>query len=230
MAKTREELQAKALRVHQRLLAYYGEPTPKERYDPLSELVLTILSQNTADVNTSRAYSSLREHFPQWEDVLAARTEDVAEAIRTGGLAHTKAPRIQGILRQLRAERGGLTLDFLDQMEIEEARRYLRSLAGVGPKTAACVLLFSLRKPALPVDTHVLRVTRRVGLVPERCTAEKAHILLEGLLPPETYYPFHLNVIHHGRMLCKAANPRCRICPLAEDCDDAIVHSGRMTG
>jgi endonuclease III len=218
------DLETKALHVHQLLLAYYGEPIPKEQRDPLSELVLTILSQNTADVNTSRAYASLRARYPRWEDVLAAPTVEVAASIHIGGLANIKAPRIQRILRQLQTERSQLDLGFLDALSVPAAREYLLALEGVGPKTAACVLLFSLHKPALPVDTHVHRVACRVGLVPDRSTAEQANVILEALLPPDTYYPFHLNVIRHGRTLCKASRPRCALCPLAGDCDYATLH------
>jgi len=159
---------AKTLETHRRLLDYYGEPTLKERRDPLSELVVTILSQNTADVNTDRAYRALQQRFPAWEEVLAAPVEELAEAIRVAGLANIKAPRIRRILEDLQAEQGRLDLGFLEAMTVDEAKTYLMRLHGVGPKTAACVLLFSLHKPALPVDTHVLRVSRRVGLVPRR--------------------------------------------------------------
>lgn len=216
-----DALRDKALWVHERLLAFYGEPMLKEQRDPLSELVLTILSQNTADVNTARAYAALRRRFATWEDVLAADPGQVAEAIHMGGLANIKAPRIQRILQQLRAERGSLDLGFLADMPVDNARQYLTSLHGVGPKTAACVLLFSLHKPALPVDTHVHRIARRVGLVPGRASADRTHEILESLLPKETYYPFHLNVIHHGRTLCKAQKPQCERCPLRENCDYA---------
>jgi len=219
MTVTSPELMAKALRIHRSLLDYYGEPALKTKRDPLSELIVTILSQNTADVNSSRAYTSLRRHFATWQDVLAASTDQVAQAIHIGGLANVKARRIRHILQQLRDQRGGLDLGFLDEMPLAEARRYLTSLPGVGPKTAACVLLFSLHKPALPVDTHVLRVTRRLGLVPPKATAEKASPILEDILPQEIYYPFHLNIIRHGRTLCKAARPRCVECPLCRLCD-----------
>ncbi|MCD6520198.1 MAG: endonuclease III [Anaerolineae bacterium] len=212
-------LAAKALRIHQLLLNYYGEPQLKPQRDPLSELIMTILSQNTADVNSHRAYQNLRQRFPRWEDLLTADIEKIAEAIHIGGLANVKARRIQAILRQLYEEHGNLDLRFLADLPLEEARRYLLSLAGVGPKTAACVLLFSLQRPVLPVDTHVHRVARRLGLIPPKASREKAHLLLEELLPPETYYPFHLNMIRHGRTLCKAGQPQCARCPLAPECD-----------
>ena len=208
----------RALRIHYLLLAHYGEPSRKNQQKPLDELILTILSQNTADVNTARAYSSLREKFPSWEDVLGANTEQIVEAIRIGGLANIKALRIQRILRHLEAERGQLDLGFLSDMPVQEARSYLTSLHGIGPKTAACVLLFSLHKPALPVDTHVHRVARRTGLVAAKTSPERTEQLLEDLLPETTYYPFHLNVIRHGRTLCLARNPKCLQCPLVEEC------------
>lgn len=213
------ELKAKAERIHALLLEHYGQPQLKERLDPLSELVLTILSQNTADRNSHRAYDALRTRFPTWEDVLAAPVEEVAAAIEIGGLANVKAPRIQHILRQLAQERGALSLDFLAEMSVEEARRFLLTLPGVGPKTAACVLLFSLQKPAFPVDTHVHRVTRRLGLIGPKTSAEEAHDLLAELVPPEQYFAFHVNLIRHGRAVCHAGAPRCEICPLAPECD-----------
>lgn len=218
---TPHDATAKTLDTHRRLLGYYGEPPLKERRDPLSELVVTILSQNTADVNTDRAYRSLRRRFATWEEVLAAPVDQLEDAIRVAGLANTKAPRIHRILEDLREERGSLDLGFLDAMSTGEARDYLMALHGVGPKTAACVLLFSLHKPALPVDTHVHRVSLRVGLVPPRTTPAKTAERLEAMLPPETYYPFHLNVIRHGRTLCTAARPRCPECPLLPICDYA---------
>jgi endonuclease-3 len=221
MSGTSVALRTKALRVHGLLLDYYGKPVLKERRDPLSELVVTILSQNTSDVNSGRAYGSLRQRFPSWEDVLSAETAEIGTAIRMGGLANIKAPRIRAILRQLMRERGKLDLGFLEAMPTPKAREYLTSLPGVGPKTAACVLLFSLDKPALPVDTHVHRIAQRLGLIPTKATPEKANALLEELLPERTYYPFHLNFIRHGRTLCKKAKPSCATCPLYEECDFA---------
>ena len=209
----------KALRVHRILLDDYGEPVWKVQRDPLSELLVTILSQNTNDTNSGRAYESLRQRFPTWQDVLVADVDDLADSIRVGGLANIKAPRMQRILQQLMKERGSLDLSFLGDMSVPEARKYLLSLHGVGPKTAACVLLFSLHMPALPVDTHVFRISKKLGLVPGKASAEKVHTLLEELLPEETYYPFHLNVIRHGRTLCKARDPQCEACPLTDECE-----------
>jgi len=214
------DLSAKALDVHERLLAAYGVPKPKPQRDPLSELILTILSQNTSDLNSGRAFDQLVARFPTWAQALAAGPEAIARAIRVGGLADVKAPRIHAILSRLQHEQGELSLDLLAGMSAPEARKYLLGLPGVGPKTAACVLLFSLHEPALPVDTHVHRVSQRVGLVPGNASAEKAQALLEALLSAEYYYPFHLNVIHHGRTVCVARAPRCSGCPLAAVCDD----------
>ncbi len=219
MESMESDLRAKARCVHEILLGFYGQPLPKEQRDPLSELILTILSQNTADINTERAYSVLRERFPTWGDVMQADVDSVADAIRIAGLSRIKAPRIQRILQQLYAERGALDMSFLGKMPLDEARAYLMSLHGVGPKTTACVLLFSLQRPVLPVDTHVHRVSRRLGLIPQKASAEQAHGLLEELIPPETYYAFHLNVIRHGREICRAQTPRCVLCPLRDLCD-----------
>jgi endonuclease III len=212
------KLAVHAMEVHHRLLAYYGEPQQKPQRPPLDELVLTILSQNTNDSNSGRAWETLRSRFSNWKAVCEADVEEVAEAIRVGGLANIKAPRIQGILDHLREERGELDMAFLHDMSVDEAREYLLDLPGVGQKTAACVLLFSLHKPAMPVDTHVHRVSLRLGLVPAKTSAEKAHQALEALLPADAYYPFHLNMIRHGRTLCTARNPQCDVCPLSDIC------------
>jgi endonuclease-3 len=210
---------ARALAVHHLLVEKYGEQEWRPRLDPLSELIFTILSQNTSDVNRDRAWKCLKQRFPTWESVLVADTAEIAEAIRPGGLADIKAPRIQEILRTIKLERGEFTLDFLAEMEVNEARRWLTSLSGVGPKTAAIVLLFSLGKPAFPVDTHVHRVSQRLGLIGPKTSREQAHEILEELLPSEIYYTFHLNLIAHGREVCKSQQPRCAICVLREHCD-----------
>jgi len=209
----------KALTVHQLLIEEYGQREWRPRLDPLSELIFTILSQNTSDVNRDRAWVRLKARFPTWESVLAADAAEIAEAIRPGGLADIKAPRIQETLRTIKQEQGKFTLDFLAEMGVDEAKRWLTSLNGVGPKTAAIVLLFALGKPAFPVDTHVHRVSRRLGLIASKTSREQAHEVLEELLPPEIYYTFHLNLIAHGREVCQARRPRCEICVLREHCD-----------
>ena len=208
----------KALAVYQLLIEEYGQQEWHPR-EPLSVLISAILSQNTSDVNRDQAWERLKERFPTWESVQAANPVEIAEAIRPGGLANVKAPRIQEILRAIRRERGEFTLDFLAEMEVDEARQWLTSLNGVGPKTAAIVLLFSLGKPAFPVDTHVHRVSRRLGLIGLKTSREQAHEVLEELLTPEIYYTFHLNLIAHGREVCKARRPRCTACVLREHCD-----------
>ncbi len=211
---------AKALVVHQRLLAYYGQPRVPAR-SALDELILTILSQNTNDRNRDRAYAALRARFPTWEAVRDAPTEAVIAAIRPAGLANQKGPRLQQVLRAITAERGSLDVEFLRDLPHEEARRWLLRFKGVGPKTAAIVLLFGLGKPAFPVDTHIYRVTGRLGLRPPKMSVEQAHPWLEYLFPPETYYAAHLNLIALGRDHCKPRRPRCATCPVRDVCDYA---------
>lgn len=209
---------ALALRVHQLLLDYYGYPEWRNPLPPLDELVSTILSQNTNDTNRDRAFNTLRSRFPAWEQVRDAPQDDVIEAIRTAGLANQKGPRIQNILRSITGQRGDLDLDFLSDLSTEEASNWLMGFKGVGPKTAAIVLLFSLKKAAFPVDTHIFRVSGRIGLRPEKMTVEAAHEHLAGLFPEDTYYAVHLNIIQLGREICAARTPRCEICPLKELC------------
>ena len=209
----------KALKVHQKLLEAFGEPVWRNPLPPVDELVSTILSQNTNDVNRDRAFDSLRAKFPAWEQVRDADTNEVIEAVRVAGLANQKGPRIQQVLREITAERGSLDLAFLAEMPLEEARAWLTKFNGVGPKTAAIVLCFSLGRPAFPVDTHIYRVTGRIGLRPEKMTVEQAHPHLESLFPPETYYAAHLNLIRLGREVCGARKPNCPVCPVRALCD-----------
>ena len=211
----------KAIETHQRLLEKFGEPIWRNPLPAIDELVSTFLSQNTNDVNRDRAFDSLRAKFPTWEEVRDAPEAEVIEAVRVAGLANQKGPNIQRALRQISEERGELDLDFLKEMPVEEARQWLTKFKGVGPKTAAIVLLFSLGMPAFPVDTHVYRITGRVGLRPEKISVEKAHPYLESVFPPETYYAAHLNIIRLGREICKARKPNCAACPLLEICDAA---------
>jgi endonuclease-3 len=196
----------------------YGNITWRSRTDPLSELILTILSQNTSDHNSRRAFDSLVTRFGSWKAVAEGSVEDIAEAIKLGGLAQVKAPRIKQILRQIQAQRGSLDLKFLKKMPVAESKEWLRSLPGVGPKTAACVLLFSLGKPVLPVDTHILRVAKRLGLIDSRVSAEKTHEVLGEMVPAQDVYQFHIHMIEHGRRVCKAQRPRCRECVLLKVC------------
>jgi endonuclease-3 len=186
---------------------------------PTDELVLTVLSQSTTDVNSWRGYQALLARYGgNWEVVADAPVEEIEEAIRPCGLSRQKAPRIKAILQRLRAEHGKVSLDFLAALPPDEALEYLMSFHGVGRKTASCVLLFSLGMPAMPVDTHVHRVARRLALIPPTASAEQAHDLLEALLPEEDYYDFHVNMITHGRETCTARNPACERCPVLHLC------------
>ena len=213
--------------IHRRLERHFGELLPPRRGDPLEELVLTVLSQHTSDLNAERAFMSLREVFPSWDDVVRARSTEVADAIRSGGLATVKAPRIQAILRTVREHEGRYALGSLPTMSDREATAYLASFPGVGPKTAAVVLAFSLGRDALPVDTHVHRVVTRLGWLVERTSAEKAHHALEELVPAPIRVPLHVGLIRLGREICKAGRPRCEDCPLFELCPTGPVVLGR---
>ncbi len=215
----REALREKYTAVFAILNEVYGRPVWHSHGPPLAQLVGTILSQATADVNTERAYAALVARFPNWESVMNAPPEDVVAAIRSAGLSNVKGPRIQAALRHVRRERGELSLDFLADLPLAEAMAWLTAIDGVGPKTASIVLLFSLGRPAFPVDTHVHRVTGRLGLIPERMNANQAHDFLAALGAPETYYPMHINLIRHGREICHARRPQCHICPLQDWCD-----------
>ncbi len=212
-------LAAKAMEAHRRLVQAYGNRPRRPHLDPVSELVCTIISQNTNDTLRDRAFNRLRERFPTWEEVRDAPVEEIAEAIRVAGLGEQKAARIKAALEHITRERGELDLDFLQEMPVEEAKRWLTAMKGVGPKTAAIILLFALGKPAFPVDTHVHRVTGRLGLIGPKVSANDAHQVLEELMPPGTYYAFHLNLIRHGREVCRARKSRCELCPLDDLCD-----------
>jgi endonuclease III len=212
------DLEQRAIAVYNLLLDYFGYPEWQNPLPPLDELISTILSQNTNDTNRDRAYLSLRSHFSSWEAVRDAPQGEVIDAIRPAGLANQKGPRIQAVLREITQETGDLNLDFLRDMSTSEARAWLMKFNGVGPKTAAIVLLFSLDKPAFPVDTHIYRVTGRIGLRPENMNAEQAHQHLEQVFPPATYYAAHLNIIRLGREICQARQPKCTQCPLKDLC------------
>lgn len=219
MSECDDGLATKALAIHEALIELYGDREWHARLDPIGELVSTILSQNTNDVNRDRAYGQLRARFPTWEAVRDADLSEVRDAIRPAGLANSKGPAIQRALREISKERGEISLDFLAEMPLDEAKVWLTNLNGVGPKTAAIVLLFSFNRPAFPVDTHVHRLSRRLGLIGRKVSREKAHDVLETLLPPEVYYAFHLNLIAHGRQICHARQPRCDDCSLLVLCD-----------
>ncbi len=217
-------------RIIARLDAEFGTPPWRPYGDPVAELVLTLLSQNTSDTNSGRAFIRLLNDFPDWRSLLDADVKAIERAIQPGGLAPTKAPRLQAMLREVWSRCGSFDLSFLREWPLEEARAWLRSLPGVGPKTAACVLLFSLGRPALPVDTHVHRVAKRLGLVAEKTTAEQAHGLLEAMLTPEQVYPFHIQLIKHGRRTCSAQRPKCPACPLRTACPSAASFIASVGG
>ncbi len=212
------------------LTAEYGALPRRPRRDPLDELVLGVLSQNTSDANSGRAFARLKEAFPGRRSLLAADTRRIEEAIRPGGLAPTKAVRIRSLLAEIGSRRGSLDLRFLKELPLAESRSWLESLPGVGPKTAAVVLLFSLDRPALPVDTHVHRVARRLGLVPSKASAAQTQSLLEPLLTPEEVYPFHMYLIEHGRRTCLARRPRCPVCALRKQCPSASIFLAQGSG
>jgi endonuclease-3 len=215
---TERDRRKQAREVYRRLLAVYGVPE-RPLLDPVSETVSTILSQNTSDVNRDRAYERLRARFPDWEAVRTAPLDDVREAIRPAGLSDVKAPRIQAALETIRARAGALDLSFLRAMPVDEARAWLTAIKGIGPKTASIILLFALDMPAFPVDTHVHRVTGRLGLIGPHDSAEKAHGILEALIDPQLYLPMHMLLITHGRRVCQARKPKCEECPLTQCCD-----------
>jgi endonuclease-3 len=212
-----------AMQVYQHLREFYGEPTWRNPLPAVDELISTILSQNTNDSNRDKAFNSLRQCFPSWEALRDAETESVITAIHSAGLSNQKGPRIQKILRQISIERGTIDLSFLKNLPLEQARNWLLKFNGIGPKTAAIVLLFSLGRPAFPVDTHIYRVMGRVGLLPEKMTVEQTHLHMEKLLPPETYSSAHLNIIRLGREICLARKPSCHQCPLQGICNYAGV-------
>ena len=205
--------------VSQNLEAAYGVPRNTRHDDPLDELIGTILSQSTTNVNSDRAFASLKKRFPDWESARRARPSSIAAAIKSGGLANVKSVVIKNILNDILARRGKLELSFLKTDPVEEARQFLLSLKGVGPKTAACVLLFSCQRQVFPMDTHIFRIARRLGLLPEKIGDEQAHELMERLIPPEKHYSLHINLIVHGRKICLSRNPKCGQCALIEQCD-----------
>lgn len=204
--------------VHRALERAYGRPPAQTRRDPLDGLIGTILSQNTTSSNASAAFAELKRRCPTWEACLQTRTSAIRDAIRSAGLAEQRAPRIRQIIEQLRDERGEVSLEFLHDLPVARARRYLESFPGVGPKTASCVLLFSCRRRVFPVDTHVARITRRLGWVPERAPAEQIQAQLEPRIPANLRYSLHVNMIAHGRTLCRPRDPRCDNCPLLQHC------------
>ena len=217
----------RARRIYALLLEAYGEPDWRNPMPAIDELVSTILSQNTNDLNRDRAYNALRARFPTWAEVERAPVADVIAAIRPAGLANQKGPRIQQVLRQITTERGSLDLEFLRDWPRGEAQAWLGRFKGVGPKTTAIVLQFALGIPAFPVDTHIYRVSGRLGLRPQKMTVENAHLHLERLLPSTAYFAAHLNLIRLGREICHPRKPACAACPLNDICDYALNHDSQ---
>jgi endonuclease-3 len=214
-----DALRQKVSSICETLDAEYGALVWRSHGEPMGALVMTILSQHTSDKNSERAYDNLRRTFLDWDAVRTAEVTEIADAIRSGGLADSKAPRIKSVLQAIYEDRGTTGLDFLEDLSTEAAREYLLRFHGVGPKTMACVLMFSLGRPVLPVDTHVFRVSHRLGLIPQKIGEAKAHNALESLLEPERVYAFHVHMIRHGRRVCVAQRPRCAACVLQDRCD-----------
>lgn len=200
------------------LTSEYGERRWQPDHNPVATQIQTILSQHTSDVNSARTFRSLLSAFPNWEAIAEADVAEIATSIRGGGLGEVKAKRIKQALNEIRRKQGRIELDFLNQLPLDEARAWLKQLPGVGTKTANCVLLFSLGKPALPVDTHIFRVSKRLGLIDPKASVEQAHRILERLIPDEDVYRFHVLMIEHGRKVCKAMRPRCPECVLEKLC------------
>ncbi|PKO10329.1 MAG: hypothetical protein CVU40_06220 [Chloroflexi bacterium HGW-Chloroflexi-2] len=219
MQQNLDSLRGKAIIVYDRLLKRFGLPKWRDPLPAIDELVSTILSQNTNDKNRDVAFNALIARFPTWEEVRDADPDEVINEIRPAGLANQKGPRMQKVLRQITEERGELNLDFLKDYAAEDALTWLTRFNGVGPKTASIVLQFALDIPAFPVDTHIYRVSGRLGLRPDKMTADQAHTHLAALFPPETYGPGHLNLIRLGREICLARKPKCEQCPLNDLCD-----------
>jgi endonuclease-3 len=203
----------------QNLERAYGVPENKRASDPLDMLIGVILSQATSDVNSQRTFAALKRRFPVWDAALRAREASIAATIKAGGLANQKAKVIKSLLRQIKAQHGTLDLSFLHEMTAAEAAAYLSQFRGAGPKTIACTLLFACRKDVFPLDTHIFRVLRRVGLIPQKCSDARAHEIMNRIVPPGKFYSFHVNLIRHGRKICRPREPLCTRCPIVEYCD-----------
>ena len=203
------------------LTSEYGPFVEEPRLEPAHELVFTILSQHTSDTNSARAFQLLLERFGTLEAVASADVVAIEQAISPGGLAKVKAPRIKQVLNIILELNGSLDLSFLREMPLEDAKNWLKQLPGIGPKSAGIVLSFSLGLPAMAIDTHIYRVCQRLGVIGPKVSADKAHDILEPLVPPEEVFAFHVYLIRHGRQVCKAQRPRCAECVLAERCPSA---------
>jgi endonuclease-3 len=208
-------------RIIEHLEVTYGVPRLRSGLDPLDTLIETVLSQSTNDRNRDRAFENLKKQFASWKQVRRAQARSIAQAIKVGGLANIKSVRIKKILNEIKNRVGSLDLSFLKRASISEAKQFLTSLDGVGPKTAACVLLFACRHPVFPADTHILRVTRRLGLIPRKCSDERAHEILGSLVPAKKCYSTHINLIRLGRQVCRPTDPKCEQCCLLDYCEYA---------
>ena len=207
----------------EKLSAIYGEFEQTPRYNALDELIFTVLTQHTSDLNAERAFVRLRETIPTWEEVMVADQQSIADAIFHGGMSNQKSKRIKDILATILERHGDLEIEFLRNYELEDARQWLVELPGVGPKTAAVVMAFALGMPAFPVDTHIHRVSKRLGLIEEKTTADAAHEIMERQVRPELRFQLHMQLITHGRQICKARRPLCGECPLSADCPSSTV-------
>jgi endonuclease-3 len=203
----------------QNLKAVYGMPKPQRGLDPLDVLIETILSQSTTNANSDRAFANLKRRFPTWERAMRARVSSIETAVKSGGLARQKSARIKELLVEINRRRRSLDLAFLKTAPLDEAKDFLSSLKGVGPKTVACTLLFACNRPVFPIDTHIFRIARRLGLIPERCSDEEAHRLMGEMIPRKRYYEAHINLIRLGRQVCRPTNPRCEQCCLLDYCE-----------
>lgn len=220
-AATAQTAEEKPLRhIIQNLESAYGVPENKwAEWDPLDMLVAVVLSQATSDANSRRTFAALKKRFPTWDEALRARTSSIAATIKVGGLANQKAVVIKSLLRQIKDARGSLDLSFLHTKTVEESVAYLSQFRGVGPKTVACTLLFSCGQEVFPLDTHIFRILRRVGIVPEKCSDARAHEIMNELVPAGKFYSLHVNLIRHGRKVCRPRDPLCERCPIVEYCD-----------
>ncbi len=220
---TRDDAEAKPVGyIIQKLERAYGVPVNRRAprsTDPLDMLVKIILSQATSDTNSDRTFAALKRRYPTWDAVLRAREATLADTIRSGGLANQKARVIREVLRQIKAERGSLDLRFLHDADVQEAVSFLSAFRGIGPKTVACTLLFACHKNVFPLDTHIFRILRRVGLIPPKSSDARAHEIMNRLVPAGKFYSFHVNLIRHGRKLCRPRDPLCEQCPIVEYCD-----------
>ena len=210
---------AKYTAIAEALTQVYGELDWSRNQDGMDELVSCILSQSTNDTNRDRAFARLKSHYESWEAVRISDLDELVEVIRPAGLANQKAPRIQDVLAAIYQKAGEYSIDFLDQMSIDVAKDWLVSLKGIGPKTAAIVLCFAYGRPAFPVDTHIYRVSKRIGFLPEKLSANDAHPVMEAMVPATDYYQFHIQLIQHGRDTCHARKPSCELCCISAHCD-----------